>query len=175
VDLAFRDISDDVVRRANKIHKATALPETHMLPTNCIEHRDKAVQSSITYNLDPVLNPSSVSCALQDQATSFFFKTYVRAKSPFSRGQLDFLPFMYGQVQEDDTLRRVVKSIGMAGISTVIGNPQLMIVAKDNYVSALRLTNIALSSPATSFNDQTLITVLLLWLYEVGRPVHCSS
>jgi hypothetical protein len=60
---------------------------------------------------------------------------------------------MYGQVQEDDALQRVVKSIGMTGISTVIGNPQLMIVAKDNYVSALRLINIALSSPATSFND----------------------
>jgi hypothetical protein len=84
---------------------------------------------------------------------------------------------MYAQAQEDDALRKAVKSVSMAGLSTTIKNPQLMLAAKESYISALRLANIALSSRAKSSDDQTLMTVLLLGLYEVGfsAPVLVSD
>jgi hypothetical protein len=77
------------------------------------------------------------------------------------------MPLMYGQSQQDDALQIVIKSIGIAGLSTVTKNPQLMMAAKKSYVSALRLTNTMLGSGAKSTSDQMLMTVLLLGLYEV--------
>jgi hypothetical protein len=174
VDIAIRDESDHVVRKANKIHMASMIGDQIWLPTKCTEHLDTLPSSMTLHSQDQLLIPYSISSTIEEQATSFFFKTYVTARSPSSAGHLNFLPLMYGQAQEDEALRIVVKSIGMAGLSIATKNPQLMTAPKKNYVSALRLANIALSSRLKSTNDHTLMTVLLLGLYEV-RLVLCSS
>ena len=63
-----------------------------------------------------------------------------------------------------------IASVGMAGISNVKKDPHLMAAARQKYISALRMTNIALQDPVSARTDQTLTAIVLLGIFEVCIP-----
>ena len=60
-----------------------------------------------------------------------------------------------------------VMSLGMVGLSNTKHASEIMIPAAEKYHLALRATNSALRDVEQAKADQTLITVMLLGLYEV--------
>lgn len=64
-------------------------------------------------------------------------------------------------------LSATITAVGLAGLSNSNNAPDVMIVARQNYASALHLVNTALRDPIESKTDQTLVAVMLLGMYEV--------
>jgi len=88
--------------------------------------------------------------------------SYVPA-SPF-----DYLPNIYNTVAStpQDAVSSAVLAASFASLSLRVGSDKLMNYARIHYSEALTRTNAALSSPNTAVLDSSLVSVLLLGLYE---------
>jgi hypothetical protein len=64
-------------------------------------------------------------------------------------------------------VRCAVSAIGLAVIANTRNEPNLMEEAREEYATALRLTNMALKNERKSLQDTTLSAVLLLGMFEV--------
>jgi hypothetical protein len=100
---------------------------------------------------------------LEERATSFFVSNYVIGVTGPNRGHLDALNTTY---QFDDNLMSSIKAVGLAGFSNVENSAAVMKEARKEYANALRLTNIALKSPETAKRDSTLLSIMILSIYE---------
>ena len=67
----------------------------------------------------------------------------------------------------DGGIRAAIEAAGMAGISSISYASVVATKSKELYGQALAATNHALSDPAQSVTDRTLMTVILLGLFEV--------
>ncbi|MCJ1403600.1 hypothetical protein MMC11_006823 [Xylographa trunciseda] len=120
-----------------------------------------------------VTPPPTLSVPIESQAMCYFFRNYVCEDSRFSRGYFDYLPSIFssnGAV--GSAITDAVISLGMVGLSNTKNASDIMISAKERYNSAIRATNSALRDVEAAKADQTLITVMLLGLYETNT---CSS
>lgn len=112
--------------------------------------------------------PPSLYDSLESQATCFFFKNYVWEDSQYSRSYFDYLPGIFvAQEPVNAALQNVIISLGLVGLSNARRTLDIMISAKEKYTLAIRATNSALRDVDEAKCDQTLITVMLLGLYEV--------
>ena len=111
----------------------------------------------------------SLSESIETQATCFFFRNYVWEDSQSSKGFFDYLPRIFGRNETmGSALTDAIMSLGMVGLSNTKHASEIMIPATEKYHSALRATNSALRDVEQAKADQTLITVMLLGLYEVA-------
>lgn len=109
----------------------------------------------------------SLSISEEDQATSFFFSNYVLDEEHIARGNFRFLPSICRREPHEDLLSITLTSVGMAGLSRMIGSPTMVAASKQKYITALALTNKAIRNPQQALEDRTLIAIMLLGLYEV--------
>jgi len=93
---------------------------------------------------------------------AFFFEHFVTASH---------LSFLEG-VTPDDLLRKMILACGLACIANRAGDERGREVARHYYVEAITATNTALRHPRRVKEDNTLISVFLLGMFEVrvGRP-----
>lgn len=70
------------------------------------------------------------------------------------------------QTSTDEHLLASMSAVGLATFSHSIHAPELMVRARREYVSALRLTNAALRSPIEAKKDSTLFSVMILSIFE---------
>jgi hypothetical protein len=103
----------------------------------------------------------------EDEATCFFFQNYVWTDLATPYNHLECLPLIFDQTKEMGALSGIVISIGTAGISNIRKDPELMHSAKENYLLTMRRTQILLKDQGQIQEDQTLLVVLLLALFEV--------
>jgi hypothetical protein len=108
-----------------------------------------------------------LSPSLEDQATCFFFHNYVFTELASPYDHFACLPILYSQAREMKALSGIMMSIGAAGISNISKDPDLMRAAQEIYSSTLQHTQSLLADSSQIQKDQTLLTVLLLALYEV--------
>lgn len=80
---------------------------------------------------------------------------------------MEYLPSFLSQPNVGKCLLTSVQATGLAGLSNVLHSPDLMGRARAEYVSAIQLTNAALRSPQESREDSTLLSVMLLGMYEM--------
>lgn len=59
-----------------------------------------------------------------------------------------------------------MRAVGLAGFANIITAPEVMAEARLHYMKALRLTNVALRSPTDATKDSTLLSIMILGLYE---------
>ena len=87
---------------------------------------------------------------------------YVPA-SPF-----DYLPEIYNTIPStvQDAVSSTVLAASFASLSVRVGSDEFMNRARIHYSEALVRTNAALASPNTAILDSSLLSVLLLGLYE---------
>ncbi|MCJ1434236.1 hypothetical protein MMC27_003603 [Xylographa pallens] len=103
----------------------------------------------------------------------YFFRNYVCEESRSSRGYFDYLPsIISSNVTVGSALIDAVISLGMVGLSNAKHASEIMIPAKERYSLALHATNSSLRDEEYAKADQTLITVMLLGLYETNT---CTS
>ncbi|MCJ1393147.1 hypothetical protein MMC18_006019 [Xylographa bjoerkii] len=120
-----------------------------------------------------VTPPPALSIPIESQAMCYFFRNYVCEDSRFSKGFFDYLPSIFGSNGAvGSALTDAVVSLGMVGLSNTKNASEIMIHANERYNLALRATNSALRDEEDAKADQTLITVMLLGLYETNT---CTS
>lgn len=169
----FRDQSNDT---ASKFHVVAAKASEPALPASSIEAEDlvdfstdpfsSSSELTLTRTTSNILSPT-FSISFEDQAACHFFTNYVYSRSTFRRGYFEFLPEVFTQNSSDSPVAEIITSLGMAGLANVRRVPEAKAIANYKYASALHGVNALLRDPARATDDETLITVLLLGLYEV--------
>ncbi|KAJ9627910.1 hypothetical protein H2203_003129 [Taxawa tesnikishii (nom. ined.)] len=101
---------------------------------------------------------------VDDIATNFFVSNYV-VHLDSAGGPLQGYTNFWGDTM-DDALAGSVKAIGLAGLATLSGAPDLLEAARTRYTKAIRLTNAALQSPTEVKKDSTLLSVMILGNFE---------
>jgi hypothetical protein len=179
--LMFRNESEAVVRKAHqkkdskKDHGRTAA-QTQISASHVsfIDERSPASSTElVTYSSPRLGSPAHLSQnpspPVQDMATCFFFHNFVMSDSDHCRGHMDHLPQM--MQTPCSPLSAAISSVGMACLSNVTRSPGAMVAARQEYTSAVRLTNFALQDPVQSKADGMLMTVMLLGMFEVSRAL----
>lgn len=70
----------------------------------------------------------------------------------------------------DEVLRKSVNATCLAGLANSTKNPMIMFKARDAYGSALRMIKSALGVTETTVKDSTLMSVIMLGMYENFVP-----
>jgi hypothetical protein len=128
-----------------------------------LEFRDESkavVQKAIQKRQGAKCFPKSIAFSVEDRARGFFFSHYVLGKTK---------AFDYIQSFPQETepgLRASLAAVSLAHFSTKANSPEVLNMARVNYISALRLTNEALQTRDLATKDSTLLSVLLLDLFE---------
>jgi len=103
----------------------------------------------------------------EDQATCFFFQNYVLGGNDIFKGHIDYLSDIYSSEEIGSGLADSVASLGMVGLANFWKAPNIMSNAVIKYNSAMRTISSQLRNVEQAKSDQTLISILLLGLYEV--------
>jgi hypothetical protein len=157
--LLFKDESESTARkvqweRNGVLHPPIALEER-------IEHEVLRVPNCNA--LDAVPSPSCALIPSHDElAVGYFMSSYVPS-SPF-----DYLPEIYNTTVSTakDSITPTVLAASFASLSLYVGSGKLMNYARIHYTEALAQANAALASPDSAILDSSLMSVLLLGLYE---------
>ena len=116
------------------------------------------------------LNPNpaaALNIPVHKQATCYFFRNYVLDEAMHNEGFMAYLPHVYDNEVVDSLLDNVVIALGLVGIGHTRKSPSALYAAHIRYVKALSGINAKLKVPKDARADQTLITVMLLGMYEV--------
>lgn len=103
----------------------------------------------------------------EQQALVFFFAKWVVEPRNGRRGNLDFLPALYGHGVEHDCLGKCLKAVSMATLANTPGANTLQTTSHSYYGQALRTLKASLNDPVLAKTDQILTSTALLQLYEV--------
>lgn len=104
--------------------------------------------------------PRAIPFSIEDRARGFFFSHYVLGKTKTFDYIQDFPP------ETDSRLCASLAAVSLAHFSSKANSPEVMDLARMRYVSALQRTNEALQTGSLATNDATLLSILLLDLFE---------
>jgi len=161
----FRDESKRIIRHAHRQYGEVVI--THPEPPNTLEkvpHISLGSYSSVGI-------PRGLGQSVDEAGATFFFNHYSCSGPPtLNMESCDtWLAKIYTGDQAIKSLRLAVEAAGMAGLANVIHAPLMALRAKESYVRALAAMQTALRDPTTSTADTTVMTVMVLGLFEVGR------
>ena len=104
--------------------------------------------------------PRSLSQPLQARATSFFLSKYVQGSN------FEYLPGLYSPSGQEEHLSASVEAVGLVSLANELDSMEVHKESKARYIRAIQATNAALQNPVSAIKDCTLISVLLLGLFE---------
>jgi hypothetical protein len=170
LDQNFCDETESVAKRAKKSYKNSDQrdgeeqePIRHDLidlTANVILFESTSPRMSHIFTLTPPMH---------DFAVTNFMSSYIPGS------HYDYLPFMYGQACTDSALSFTVQATAMAYLSQELCQSDLMRIARRTYAKALRKTNEALAHFSTACSNSTLVSVLLLGLFESIIWTHAGT
>lgn len=99
-------------------------------------------------------------------AWDFYKNVRLPLTNIYRRGHLDHLEDIYNTNEMDENLVTSMQAVGLAGFSHVLHAPELLKNARLQYAKALQLTNTALRSPTQARKDSTLLSVMILSIFE---------
>jgi hypothetical protein len=108
----------------------------------------------------------------EEFATCFFFNNYVLEDQLSSRGTFQYLTDVYRQETISTSLKNAVISIGTAGLAHFYKDPSVMVNANKKYSLALGSVSSLLRDSTVAREDQILMTVLLLGVFEASLYIH---
>ena len=171
MDLMFRDQSKEVACKAQGIKqkvKPHGSASVNDAALDCCQVSRKSIDSDGSTASERLSAWSSIlQVPAEQQAVCFFFSDYVLELSNPGKRLYDYLPAFYSNESEKSALSCSIAALGLAGLSYRRREAGLLSAAKAMYSSALHQTNDALRDPAAAATDATLISVLLLGLFEV--------
>jgi hypothetical protein len=160
LDQNFRDESASVIKRAEKSYKS-AIPARSNTPDNCSPEsanmdslKAPGIVTMSTFDLFRICHP------VEDTAVAHLMSCFIPGS------HFEYLPWMYGQAGTACALVTTVHAASMAYLSRELRQPVLIKTARRLYARALMMTNRALTDPYAAASDSTLISVLLLSLFE---------
>lgn len=186
LSMMFKNESDVVAKKAEKRYEELAKqkapvivprreqqllnPDTSVLTTpvsklksnvNFNDHRASWSRYPTPESMTLEIVPS-----IEEQAQGFFISNYVAQPSVVPRGQFEWVTEFLSQPHTKEILLASVNAASLAGLANTTKSPAIMQKAQTAYVSALRLTNSALRVKETAVQDSTLISVIMLGMYE---------
>jgi hypothetical protein len=196
LDLSFRNESERVVEKAKassrKSRRASSKGSKSPSPP---EKRPSAkkIDFTTTANIDPVcswvsdldtmdllnteasLPTFSMQTSVEEYGLTSFVTNFVSSPAGPSQGHFSFIPDLLFTGASDDMLTASLSAVGLAVLANTTKSNQLMAQARKEYTTALRRINTALESPEEAIKDSTLLSVMIVALFEttVGAP-QCS-
>lgn len=123
---------------------------------------------------EPPPNFRALFPTLEERASCFFIANYTLQNTDVSYGFMEYLPPLAGS-QSGGILTTVIECLGLAAMANLSkSQAQATIVARRKYGEALSVVNKALQTPQLVAEDQTLLSVMLLGLYEVCSYTHST-
>lgn len=114
------------------------------------------------YNLAPTC---------QENGFAYFFSRYVTADETPSHQKFGFLREVWRPVPMSeahiDSVLASMTAVGLMGLASTARSPELMDAARKSYGTALQLINHALKDPAEAVKDSTMLSVLILGVFEM--------
>jgi hypothetical protein len=107
---------------------------------------------------------------LTDLGANFFFMKYSFAEEPVFVGYHDWLTSLYLDGIRSPALCAAIEAVGLAGLSNISYARYLQQHSRKQYGKALAMLKQALDDSALVYADETLVTVILLILFEAQRP-----
>ena len=104
--------------------------------------------------------PRSLSQPLEARATSFFLSKYVQGSS------FEYLPGLYSPSGQEEHLSASIEAVGLASLANELCSTEVHKESKARYIRAIQAINTALRCPVSATKDSTLVSVLLLGLFE---------
>ncbi|KAH8698527.1 hypothetical protein BGW36DRAFT_460428 [Talaromyces proteolyticus] len=163
----FRLENSRIIRRACKTEQPnsglvpakTTLSQDNPLPNSYLEEILKWFHSGITY---PLLQP------VDELGANFFFTKYTYNSPPYDTDYHDWLMQSYLDEGPSRALRAGIEAVGLAGISNTSSHaPYITRKSKEKYGEAMAVVKEALNDPVRAMEDSTLMTVLLLGVFEI--------
>jgi hypothetical protein len=130
----------------------------------------KASQQSTFVNSQGLQLELSFAPSLEEQAASYVFYNYVSEdnEKASSRGSFDYLPAFYRRSQPGSILVDAVTALGLVGIANSTRDSALLNKAVLKYGATARAVSDRLGIVELAKQDDVLISVLLLGLFEVS-------
>lgn len=202
LDLAFRNESLAVIEKAKAKEKARKIKASEneqrapRLPSatraeatnraSSSSERRLSSQSTSTsssnygddneYELNEILTAPRPRAALApsivEQGTSYFISNFVAGVSGPSHGHFNYLKDLCHNGGLDEALSTSMTAVGLAGLANRTKSPQLLGEARHEYMVALRRVNGALRSPTDAVKDSTLLSIMVLAVFET---VTCTN
>lgn len=162
LEQSFRNQNAIVMRKAEAVYNRKARWETtsatdapnpwSLIPSTESENpKPEAFLGELFY---------SPSLHLDTVAVTEFMASYV-PQSPY-----DYLPTLYLNQTPKESIIVNVKAVSLAMAACKLKDPRILCIARQLYGSALSDLNEALRDPCTASQDSTLVSVLLLGLFE---------
>ncbi|KAJ5426687.1 hypothetical protein N7465_001757 [Penicillium sp. CMV-2018d] len=100
----------------------------------------------------------------------FFLSHYVVRQSGPSSGFLDYVPAMLAQDDGgSDMLEGAILAVGFSGLARTTSQADLLTRSMMMYTRTMERVNLALADPQAARRDSTIVSVLVLALYEFSR------
>ncbi|OGM41983.1 hypothetical protein ABOM_009514 [Aspergillus bombycis] len=100
---------------------------------------------------------------------NYFLANYVVRQSPPSSGFLDYVPRILTLDDDNEILQGAILAVGLAGLAHSTRQADLRRRSRAMYTRTIKRMNQALSDPPTARRHSTIVTVLILSLYEFGE------
>ncbi|KAJ5602735.1 hypothetical protein N7537_005691 [Penicillium hordei] len=100
----------------------------------------------------------------------FFLSHYVVRQSGPSSGFFDYVPAMLAQDDGgNDMLEGAILAVGFSGLARTTSHPDLLTRSMMLYTRTMERVNLALADPQAARRDSTIVSVLVLALYEFSK------
>ncbi len=120
-------------------------------------------------NADFLVPPSFMQCPEEEALCYWFLNLVMLPRHPESIcGFMEHLLPMYQHAKVDSQLSLITTAAAFSALGKVPGRESLMPMATKMYSKALTAVKSALYDPIEAKKDETLMTVLLMCLYEVS-------
>jgi hypothetical protein len=170
LDQNFRDESANVVKRAQKIYKKTkcrtndakiSSPRQHVQSISSTSG-GATIEFQRDNNTSNTLLSYDLSQAVEEVALTHFMSAFIPGS------HFDYLPGMYAEpiCSVGIALPATIHAASMALLAQELRHPEILTMARNAYAIALLETNSALAEPVAAIQDATLVSVLLLSLFE---------
>ncbi len=128
--------------------------------------RNKSRMVPVTRFPTPDSMVTEINPSIEDQAHSWFVTNYVTQPSIVPRGELDWIVELLSHDDVNESIRRSFDAASLAGLANSSKSPIVLRKAQTAYGEALRMTNTALRGKCTALTDSTLMSVIMLGVYE---------
>jgi hypothetical protein len=118
-----------------------------------------------------VTAPRNVSSTVSEQAKTIFFERYVHGNSR----TYDYISSLISKTKERTCLSDAIDAASLAYFSTQNPSVEILRQAREKYVLALQLVSASIESRDLALKDTTLVSVLLLDLFEKLTRTYRSS
>ena len=164
----FRDQSSNVIRKAKAAEAKKSESPASLTPKSSRETTPTSEPVDdlelVSRRWDPIF---SIEPTLDERATCYFVFNYLIGIQSPSRGVLDNLLLLYQTNSIDDNLLAAVKAVSYASYAHHMQSTELSDVSRYQYTKSVKMTNHALQSNADAVKDSTLMSVMILGMYEI--------